>query len=129
MTEEEINKILDTANFILKWAPNELPQFRHKKNFRRKSYIRAKYIQNRKVFFNIIYEKYKHLNKRDKARRYNTILYLRSILENERPKIHKDLYIYTSSREGQTFVVVIKNILRKKRYELYLYAIYPIKNS
>lgn len=91
MNEKMADKILDAAHFLLKWFPNEKPEFRSKKVFRRKPYLRAKHIQNRKVFFDILKQKYQGLNKRDKARRY----------------------------------IVILEIKRKNRKELYLYSIYP----
>ena len=127
MTEEEANQILDTANFLLMWFPHELPQYKAHKNFKRKPYFRAKFIDNRKVFFNIIQDKYRNLNKRDKARRYEIILHLREILGKEMPLKQGAIYTYKTIKNGQHFILVIKDIQRKKRKELYLFALYPIK--
>lgn len=125
MTKEEIDRILDTANFLLRSFPYEDPRFGTKKSPKRKPHLRAKYIQNRKVFFNILKHKYIGLNKRDKARRYEIVPSLREILKNEIPVREGNFYIYSTIKRGKRFMLIVKDIRRKNRLELYLYSIYP----
>lgn len=122
-----MDRILDTANFLLRSFPYEDPRLGTKKSTKRKPHLRAKYIQNRKVFFNILKQKYSGFNKRDKARRYEIIPLLREILKNEIPVREKNFYIYSTIKRGKSFMLVIKDIQRKNRQELYVYSIYPRK--
>ena len=126
MTENEANTILDRTNFLLKNFPFEEAKFANNKISRRKPHLRAKHIFNRKVFFDIFKQKYNGINKRDKARRYEVILYLRDIFKNEIPNRKGNSFVYTTSKNHKSFILVVKNIKRRNNYELYLYSIYPI---
>ena len=125
MTEEEADRILDMANYLLDWFPYEAPEVRYKKNFRRKSYLRAKYIKNRKIFFGFLKEKYQGINKRDKARRFKIIPYLRNIFSCEIPTHKQNSFMYLTEKNGGRFTIVVKEIMRHGKKELYLISIYP----
>jgi hypothetical protein len=125
MTEREANDILDQAHCLLKIFPYEGRYSQGRKKSRRKPYLRAKYIQNRKVFFEIFKEKYRHLNKRDKVRRFEAILYLRQIFETKVP-IHEDNFYIFLTEYPKKFSIIVKEIPRKNRPELYLVSTYPL---
>lgn len=120
-----IDEILDRANYLLWHFPYEISKYGKKQQFRRKPHLRACFIENRKVFFDFLHKKYRGLNKRDKARRYEVILYLRDILTNEKPVFYGNTFIYKTKKFGKKFVVIIKEVQRRKRKELYLYSLYP----
>jgi hypothetical protein len=126
MNDREANRILDIANFLLKHFPHGFN--RPKKRSRRKPYLRAKHIGNRKVFFNILKEKYDGLNKRDKARRYKVIPHLADILKSEVPsmRLNDREYVYIIKIADKKFTIVLKEIKRGNVRELYLYSIYPL---
>jgi hypothetical protein len=93
----------------------------HRKGKKRRAYLRAKFLGNKKIFFEIFIQKIlgNEYNTNDKLRRLEYVESLPKLFSNISPIKQGQKYIFIE----KDFQVVVKE---KKNKELYLLTLYPL---
>jgi len=92
---------------------------------KRQPFLRIKFLDNKKIFFALFYQKSKKYNKNDKARRFYFIEFLPKIFKEIKPEIDWEKYIFEWIVISKKFKIIVKKTKRKWKVELQLLSIYP----
>lgn len=117
MNFEKKRKIIQESIQFLKTAPNG-------KKGRRKPFLKAKYLDNKKVFFEIFIPKILQCTLNDQYRRMKDLPHNLPLILQRRPKKEADRYIFDN--ESHRAIVIEKQKIRNNRQvsELYLLSFF-----